>query len=153
MTCGLESDGHPASTEYDEYFEKDLAFIKNNLLIIKVTAEYSSAANAAPAPTMMVRIGEDSPDSKAFSLIESSLEKWSPSRLFCTTIKGRLASVAPNSRNGDLICLLYGGEVPYILRPRSLGGYNLVGECYIDGFMHGKALSDSGIRARDFRLF
>jgi hypothetical protein len=113
MTCGLTADGHPPPVEYGAYFEKYLAFIKH---------EHEAVA-FDPLP----RMGGDDPDSETFSLIESSLEKWSSRRRFCTTHKGRLASVPPNSRNGDLICVIYGGEVPYVLRPHAPGVYTLVG--------------------------
>jgi hypothetical protein len=35
--------------------------------------------------------------------------------------------------DGDVVCILFGSEVPYILRPtRTEGQYLLIGECYID---------------------
>lgn len=42
----------------------------------------------------------------------------------------------------DVICVLLGGPVPYILRP--LGGemYNFLGECYVSGYMFGEAMAD-----------
>ncbi|KAK8194552.1 heterokaryon incompatibility protein-domain-containing protein [Phyllosticta capitalensis] len=70
--------------------------------------------------------------------------------------------VAPNgmcglcpwrAREGDVIALLQGGPVPYLLRPvkedggettgpsekkETAGMYELVGECYVDGIMHGE---------------
>jgi Heterokaryon incompatibility protein (HET) len=42
---------------------------------------------------------------------------------------------------GDVVALLYGGDVPYLLRPRE-GGYFFVGECYIQGVMQGEVLRD-----------
>jgi hypothetical protein len=40
--------------------------------------------------------------------------------------------------DGDVVCILFGSEVPYILRPtRTEGQYLLIGECYIEGLMRG----------------
>lgn len=38
---------------------------------------------------------------------------------------------------GDLVCVLYGGRVPYILRPRGDGTFVFLGECYVHGIMFG----------------
>ncbi|SPO04640.1 uncharacterized protein DNG_07325 [Cephalotrichum gorgonifer] len=50
------------------------------------------------------------------------------------------------ARVGDAIVVLYGGRVPYILRPRATSGqlprYEFVGECYLLRYMDGKALDE-----------
>lgn len=84
--------------------------------------------------------GEDS----AFNTI---MAKWSAVRRFCFTSNGRLGQLAPGSEPGDRICVLGGGEVPFVIRPASgdsEGMYKFVGECYLDGMMDGEAwkLSD-----------
>lgn len=43
-------------------------------------------------------------------------------------------------RPGDLICVLYGGEVPFVLRPFELW-FELIGECYVSGIMHGEFMN------------
>jgi hypothetical protein len=50
--------------------------------------------------------------------------------------------VPEGAEHGDIICVLAGGRVPYVLRPCDDGFYRLVGECYVDGAMHGEALKD-----------
>ncbi|VUC23018.1 unnamed protein product [Clonostachys rosea] len=51
------------------------------------------------------------------------------------------------AREGDLVALLDGGDVPYLLRNSdSVDGRNLyefVGECYVEGIMHGEYQRDS----------
>lgn len=42
-------------------------------------------------------------------------------------------------RLGKAICILHGCSVPVILRPHN-GVYQLVGESYVDGIMHGEVL-------------
>jgi hypothetical protein len=42
---------------------------------------------------------------------------------------------------GDVVCILYGSSVPFVLRPvESKTGeklYKAVGQCYLDGWMYG----------------
>ncbi|KAH7014589.1 heterokaryon incompatibility protein-domain-containing protein [Microdochium trichocladiopsis] len=46
---------------------------------------------------------------------------------------------------GDIVVVLYGGSVPYILTESPTAGiFHLVGECYVDGVMHGEAFYHSG---------
>lgn len=59
---------------------------------------------------------------------------------FCVTENGRFAQVPFNSQSGDSICVLVGGEVPFVIRPTGRGTYTLVGECYVDGVMDGETL-------------
>ncbi|KAI1269550.1 heterokaryon incompatibility protein-domain-containing protein [Xylariaceae sp. FL1019] len=51
---------------------------------------------------------------------------------------------------GDVVVVLFGGNVPFILRPRGQT-YYLVGEAYCQGYMDGKAIKDmnSGIFKKD----
>jgi hypothetical protein len=41
----------------------------------------------------------------------------------------------------DLICILYGSQVPFVLRPKN-GHYQLIGECYVHGKMDGEVIQD-----------
>ncbi|KAF1964026.1 HET-domain-containing protein [Bimuria novae-zelandiae CBS 107.79] len=66
-------------------------------------------------------------------------------RRFCITRKGRFCLLPPTASKGDLICILLGGEVPYVLRRidnQSQDYYTMVGECYVHGIMDGEAISD-----------
>jgi hypothetical protein len=78
-------------------------------------------------------------------------------RRFAISEKGYFGLVPEETQPGDRICILYGGQTPFILRrvkevretlekgSRDLGGngaiYQLVGECYIHGIMDGEAYS------------
>jgi hypothetical protein len=65
---------------------------------------------------------------------------------FCVTESGRFGQVPLNSKLGDRICVLTGGEVPFVVRPTGSGTYTLIGECYIDGIMDGEALQEASAR-------
>jgi hypothetical protein len=43
------------------------------------------------------------------------------------------------SQEGDHICILRGAKIPFILRTTGeQGRFRVVGEAYVDGFMHGQ---------------
>ncbi|KAE8447238.1 hypothetical protein EG329_010932 [Mollisiaceae sp. DMI_Dod_QoI] len=50
---------------------------------------------------------------------------------------------------GDLICVLYGGQTPFVLREVEEGRMRFVGDCYVHGIMEGEAL-DLGLETVDF---
>ncbi|KAH7398122.1 heterokaryon incompatibility protein-domain-containing protein [Cadophora sp. MPI-SDFR-AT-0126] len=62
-----------------------------------------------------------------------------PGRRFIISAKGYLGMVPGKTERGDVICVFLGSELPVVLRP-CIGGYNLVGECYVHGIMEGEAM-------------
>ncbi|KAK4163359.1 heterokaryon incompatibility protein-domain-containing protein [Cladorrhinum sp. PSN259] len=67
-------------------------------------------------------------------------------RLF-TTSMGKNGVGPVSMRRGDQVCIIYGTPTPFIVRKLGTGPgqeleYELVGECYIDSFMHGEALEN-----------
>ncbi|KAK4448890.1 heterokaryon incompatibility protein-domain-containing protein [Podospora aff. communis PSN243] len=57
---------------------------------------------------------------------------------------GMTAMVPSRAREGDVIIVLFGADVPIVLRPveGSTGQYTLVGAAYIHGLMYGSALEE-----------
>ena len=54
-------------------------------------------------------------------------------------LKGGLLGCMPNgTREGDVVVILFGGWVPFVLRPLEAGVYELVGHCYVHGIMDGE---------------
>lgn len=50
----------------------------------------------------------------------------------------------PNTQAGDLICILFGGQMPFILRPADAGPHHtLIGECYVHSIMDGEVFEDT----------
>ncbi|KAL1857560.1 hypothetical protein Daus18300_010318 [Diaporthe australafricana] len=62
-------------------------------------------------------------------------------RLFVTKA-GRLGIGPPECRPGDIVSVLLGAEMPFLLRgqDRSDGALRLIGESYVHGVMHGEAM-------------
>ena len=73
-------------------------------------------------------------------------EQWSRSangasknRIFAKTEKSYYVLGPKVTKPGDVVCVLFGGKLPFCLRP--LGDrYLLVGECYVHGLMNGEAM-------------
>jgi hypothetical protein len=60
-------------------------------------------------------------------------------RCFFRTSKGYMC-LGPNAMEaGDVVCILFGCKVPYVLRPVD-GHYLLVGDAYVHGIMDGEAM-------------
>jgi len=73
-------------------------------------------------------------------------------RIFSTQ-KGYLGSAPEEGQEGDMICVLMGGEVTFILRKNGDSHCHLIGECYVHGIMDGKAMDaveDGRISLQDF---
>lgn len=78
---------------------------------------------------------------------------WAFRRCFSVTTNDRSAW-APEShaKPGDRIYIFKGGRIPYIIRPRTDGTYTLVGECWVQGLMHGEALKLPGYKTETITL-
>jgi hypothetical protein len=73
-------------------------------------------------------------------------------RLFSTDDPRAILGTGPEGLCvGDAVCVLFGGDVPFILRPSPEGDYQLIGECYVSGIMRGEAL-DMGLEEREFLI-
>lgn len=62
------------------------------------------------------------------------------SRRFAGTNTGLTGYVPTGATKGDLVCIVYGANVPIILRRQGENRYTLVGECYMHGIMDGEAV-------------
>ncbi|KAF5013205.1 hypothetical protein FDECE_784 [Fusarium decemcellulare] len=62
-------------------------------------------------------------------------------RKFFITPTGYMGIGPPCMEPTDIVCVLFGGSTPYVVRPTSTEGeYLFVGECYVHGLMDGEAL-------------
>jgi hypothetical protein len=58
-------------------------------------------------------------------------------RPFLST-KGYVGLIPAHSEPGDLICIIFGAIVPFVLRKLQNGQYELIGEAYVHGIMDGE---------------
>ena len=75
----------------------------------------------------------------------------SKNRQFAITKKGYMGWVPPHAQRVGRVCLLSGGQVPYVVRPIGKR-YRLLGEAYIHGVMNVKALHWDGINIETIAL-
>lgn len=77
-------------------------------------------------------------------------------RCLFETDAGQLGSGPLQSESGDQIVILFGGQMPFVLRPVK-GLWRLVGACYVYGIMDGEAVEElaSGTKytTQDFDIF
>lgn len=87
---------------------------------------------------------ENSKLGKHWSEIESTLAARCVKRRLGVTMGGRFGQMPIGTKRNDLVCVLIGGEVPFVIRPTHYNAgatsYHLVGDCYVNGFMNGEAL-------------
>ncbi|KAH8165119.1 hypothetical protein CIB48_g3122 [Xylaria polymorpha] len=62
------------------------------------------------------------------------------------TSKGYLGLVPHDAEIGDEVALLAGGKSPFLVRGNGDGQWKLVGDCYIEGLMHGEDISSAADR-------
>ncbi|KAL8366326.1 hypothetical protein RB595_004883 [Gaeumannomyces hyphopodioides] len=104
-------------------------------------------AHAAAYLTTVVDGATISPELRSLAE-QGDAQKWSRAatgtsseRKFARTTKGYYVMGPGVMEQGDVVCVLFGGKMPFCLRP-CLGfqHYLLVGECYVHGFMNGEAV-------------
>jgi hypothetical protein len=61
-------------------------------------------------------------------------------RLPFVTQKGRLGLSSERVMRHDMIAIIAGIQVPFVLRPRDAGAFSVVSEAYVDGIMDGKTV-------------
>jgi hypothetical protein len=75
----------------------------------------------------------------------------SMARRLITMNVGHIGTGPCRVRKGDRICVLLGCSIPLILRPREgQPSYQVVGECYLHGFMDGEVLK--GLEGGKFKI-
>lgn len=67
-------------------------------------------------------------------------------RLPFVTRKGHLVLGSEYVKQGDLVALIKGAQVPFVLRRHCGEAYQLIGEAFVDGIMDGEAAEDSEFR-------
>jgi hypothetical protein len=77
-------------------------------------------------------------DEDGYRFWEAAANAYKGRQLFFT--KDHCLGLGPSGmQKGDQICILFGGEVPFVLRQRD-DYYILIGECYIESLMNGQAI-------------
>lgn len=89
------------------------------------------------------RMSREQPSlAKLWPAIERDIAYQANMRNFAVTTGGRLGQMPMGTERGDLVCVLIGGEVPFVLRATDhcSSSYELIGDCFLDGIMNGEML-------------
>jgi hypothetical protein len=76
------------------------------------------------------------------SKIFNDFMRMSSGRSPFVTEHGHLGVSSSEVRQGDIVALIAGAQVPFVLRPCRNGEYSIVSEAYVDGIMEGEAAED-----------
>ena len=127
---------YPAPEQYGTHFESYLA--------------HASARKAGYHD--VPKFGEDHSVSREANplLYQAALGYVAQHRKFFTTEKGAIGLGPRSTRPGDLVCILSGGRVPFIVRPEE-SVFSLIGESYVHGLMEGQAVKNK-FEMREFLL-
>lgn len=68
-----------------------------------------------------------------FSLA-AAMRRYSCNGRFFVTEEGTMGMATPNTKAGDVVCILFGGRLPFVLRQES-NHWTVVGNAYVHGFM------------------
>lgn len=127
---------YPAPEQYGMHFESYLAHAN---------------ARKAGYPDLLKSEKDNKVVLEANSLLyQAALGYMAPHRKFFTTKKGTIGLGPRSMRPGDLVCILSGCRVPFILRAEG-PNFRLVGESYVHGLMEGQAVKD-GLETHEFLL-
>lgn len=149
--------GTPQTNQYSSSMFSLHAALKSNLSISTLTPSLSPPASMAFSNTPSLSRSHSSPTSLGITASTTSLAEQRPDpsrytsaltpllhrRLFITS-SGHLGLGPASMMSGDIVAVLFGGKVPFVLRRVEDDQWKLVGECYVDGFMQGEALTTRG---------
>lgn len=94
-----------------------------------------------------------SPEAKS-ALIQDYFGSRMMGRCFCLTSEGRMGLGAGFMARNDRVVVPLGCSTPVLLRPEgNRGEYRFVGDIYVDGYMHGKAIEDLNSDKRQLKRY
>ena len=85
------------------------------------------------------------------TIFHDRVNKASDGRRLFVTEKGHLGLGPENLQHGDIVAILLGGQVPFILRGQAQECI-LIGECYAHGYLNGEGLHDATVGMQDFHI-
>lgn len=92
-----------------------------------------------PSPTTKIRI---CPGENAIGFNgDKGCEKYALGRSFFVTQKNYLGLAPPQAEPGDVIAILFGSNVPFVLR-RQGNAFKLIGETHVQGIMNGEVIEE-----------
>lgn len=88
-----------------------------------------------------ISVGPESDSKPKPAVWAQAAEEHAIGRKLAVTKKGLFVMAPPSVAKGDLLCVLFGGETPYVLRESKPKRYQFVGEAYAHGLMDGEVMT------------
>ena len=148
-----------AESEVDEM--QQLKHRKRGYATFSVSGFEPHPKRTKTAPTKYALSRIDSPKENYAVVIDESIVSATTDRRLFRTSKGFIGLGPRTIKKGDEVWVLYGGNVPFLLRPDKVRTvdevgdrqcHSLVGDCYLHGIMHGGLLSRDGVAAKKVYL-
>lgn len=89
---------------------------------------------------------------RAFQSLKRAYKAAVLHRRLCWSEDGHLGLVPRHTQVGDVLCVLPGSVVPFVVREMGGGDYMLVGECYVHDVMQGELFRDDSMSVVDLAL-
>ncbi|QPC73192.1 hypothetical protein HYE68_003944 [Fusarium pseudograminearum] len=138
LSCGGDGRGYPvnnASTHLADLAAAVLS-LHREWLIYNLLAFETVIESRLDDMTQFDFLADIAKDGNASRFINAMAPLRRNYKAFVTELS--IFGVGPVSmKEGDVLCVLFGAAVPFVLRPVQ-GGYHLVGECYAFDLMHGE---------------
>lgn len=140
MICDLDYERNKAPEYYRDYFQAACEL---------TDAYYHSwthpGSNEPDLPFLI-------PRTPKMTVFDKTFDVNALGRNFCLTQDGYLGWVPLTAKRDDVVCVLEGGKVPFVLRRDGDEYFEVIGECYIHGIMHGEAMDMEQFPLQDITL-
>lgn len=142
LTAGFNIDMKSKVTDMDKHISALQAFRK--------LEEYLHAGQdiVQPPPESA---GEE--EKIGYKFFQATLRAMNKRKVFLTTC-GMMGAGPVVVEAGDIVVVLFGGSVPFVLRPKD-DHYQLIGQCFVEGLMEGQRIHDwrrSSLPSKSFHI-
>ena len=135
--------GSPGSLMNLDAFEA----LRRNLSICK-HGYYISSTSQRGRPNSLLDELDNTPDEALHSASQTLTLGPTRGRVCFVSASGYVGLAPHGTREGDLVFVIMGADIPFILRPFN-DGYDLVGEAYVQGVMDGEVMRMEHIPVQD----
>ncbi|KAF5234351.1 hypothetical protein FAUST_7674 [Fusarium austroamericanum] len=144
LSCGGDGRGYPVNNASAHLADLAAAVLSlhREWLIYNLLAFETVIESRLDDMTQFDFLADIAKDGNASRFINAMAPLRRNYKAFVTELS--IFGVGPVSmKEGDVLCVLFGAAVPFVLRPVQ-GGYHLVGECYAFDLMHGEIFTMIG---------
>lgn len=145
--CDLDHPGHFGLTILGGHWWDSSEATLGHGHLVDATMRYLQETQRLPAdPVTMLRSSSSLARDVARFCI--AFMKASCERRFFVTKSGRIGIGPANTKAGDIVAILQGGRLPFILRPVA-NQYKMLGSSYVYGIMKGEAVAELQIKGEN----